>query len=273
MSASFARLRAALPVIVTAHAVKTLFALAILGGFGSALAGASEHGAPSAGPAWLIALGLRTLPQLAGAQWLVLLYLFAAPLLTQLVLAALARPGSLRAALHASRQRYAGALLQAVACHFALALIVLAGYSAAGHLPALVPHGALYEESARFACIALALFGVLFASTAFDLAAARLAIERTSFGSALRAGLRATCTRTLLLHAALFAASGGLYALGELLVRDVAWPALAVAAQQAFALSSSVARAQWLACALDAISLCESARTNQPKQAGSYRLV
>jgi hypothetical protein len=257
------RVRPALPAIGLAHLIKTAFAFALLGPLGSALAAAAELSTAQSDAAEVLVLVWRALQGwTAGAQWLGLLYLLLAPLLTQLVLAALARAGWLRAERRWGRARFARALGLTLLHALALAALLVLGYRAAAALPALVPPSAALEDSVLAGCLVLCALGALWLGTALDLAHARVALEHPQ-SAALRAGLRATSLRACAFHLACIAAALGVTLASDLLARGLPWPALAIALQQTLALASTLVRARWLARSVDLMnSPNEPARIN-----------
>jgi hypothetical protein len=253
-----------MPAILAVHAVKSLLAVALLGRIGNTLAATATLPAAEADAASILTLLLRAYPQWAvGAQWVVLAYLLMAPWLTQLVLAALVRPGSMRVQLRAASSRYARALGLGLWHSAALTALVIGAYVAAERLPALTPAGLVLEEIVRAACIGVSLLAALWLSTAFDLGAARLALDRSSALGALGRGARCATLRACAFHAACGALSLALFVASDVFARNVAWPMAAIALQQTLALLSTLARARWLARALDmTMSPNGSARTS-----------
>lgn len=246
-------LRAASRAVLFAHTAKTLFALALLGGFGRDLAGVASAGDWVEIARFVMQDGRR---YAAAAQWAVCAYVLVGPLLTQYVLAALARrERPLRSAVRRYRAALGLAVLRIAALGSAGALAVSLAQALAARVPPEL------EVVARAVPVALGCALLAWLATAHDVAAAQLATdEPPSAKRALAAGAHASAG-LVAIHVAFILAIALTYGAGEAASR-YAWPALGFALAQACALGAAFVNAAWLRSAL--------ARTSRPFRAGTY---
>jgi hypothetical protein len=265
VSAHVRAVRAAASAILVAHAFKTAFALALLGGLGLELARAANSGAFIE----LVRTAIMEAPRhVAAAQWAALGYVVIGPLLTQYVLAALlGRPRARAAAL----ARYPRALGLNLACWTGGVLTALALWLLSVELAAAVDPA--FETPARLVPLALAAGCALVLSTVHDMALAELAVSDAPRAlRALRQAARALTLKLLVAHVAFMLGAACFYLAGEAASRALG-PLAGLAAAQACALGASFARAGWLSVLatnsrlLSAGSL-EPADTSQPELTG-----
>jgi hypothetical protein len=238
VSAHLRALRAAASAILVAHALKTAFALVLLGNFGLELARAANSGAFIE----LVRTAFVHAPRhAAAAQWAALGYVVIGPLLTQYVLAALLGRPRGRAA---SLARYPRALGLNLACWTGGCLTALALWLLSVELAVAVDPA--FETPARLLPLALAAGCALVLSTVHDMAMAELAVSDAPHAlRALRQAARALTVELIVTHVAFMLGAASLYLAGEAASRALG-PLAGLAAAQACALGATLARAGWL---------------------------
>jgi hypothetical protein len=260
--------------VLLAYAVRTAFALALLGPFGFAAASLLSTAQP-ADPRGdeaileLLQLVIRAVP--SQARWmlaLVIAYALIAPLLTQLIVESLARPARLRISLRAAWPRYSRALLLSVLRWVLVGLCAALAVLACIGLPSHVP--ATFEQAARFVPLAVGAMGLLWISTAHDLCAVELAHADRRSDPWLRRGARAARLAPVMMLAACCVVSAAIFALSDLLARAITLPIAAVTMQQTAGMLSALARALWLALASELRS--SSARSRAQPSSTDYDL-